>query len=192
MQLTTATFHFVPVTPPITEDRGWLYEATTQSSMAPPVVDFEVVNSASGHVGTASAGQFTEMRQEATKIDRLEAVLIAYRGLDHDWDGYGGQPPNEAAVDDALAFLRLLPLGTPNPTPTLSNDGEVGFFWKRDGYYIDIGFYGDGKYSYFGEDPNGVEFGSDSELVESPLPDELEGAFFDLAAGENLAPERAA
>lgn len=80
----------------------------------------------------------------------LASEVKAYRGLKDNWDGEEGISPARRAIDDALAFIELLPLRARLPRPMVSGDGEVGFYWKTDDCYIDVGFFGDGTISYYG------------------------------------------
>ncbi len=80
----------------------------------------------------------------------LASELKAYRGLEDNWDGEEGISPARSAIDHALAFIELLPLRARLPRPMVSGDGEVGFYWKTDDCYIDVGFFGDGTISYYG------------------------------------------
>lgn len=80
----------------------------------------------------------------------LASEMKAYRGLEDNWDGEEGISPTRSAIDEALAFIELLPLRARLPRPMVSGDGEVGFYWKTDDCYIDVGFFGDGTISYYG------------------------------------------
>lgn len=73
----------------------------------------------------------------------LSSRLNAFRHLPENWDGAGGHAPPGKAVDEGLAFIDLLPLGTPSPTPFVAGDGEVGFEWKTANGFIEVSFYGD-------------------------------------------------
>ncbi|ORE91025.1 hypothetical protein [Aurantimonas sp. 22II-16-19i] len=67
---------------------------------------------------------------------------MAYNGLHPGWDGDDASAPTAAAIEAALAFIDLLPLGS-DPTGTMIEpSGEVGFYWKDKGRYIDITFDG--------------------------------------------------
>lgn len=82
--------------------------------------------------------------------DKLHATLQSYLQLDPGWDGYEGIPPKRQAVIDAISFLDRKPADIQAPYPQLSSDGEVGLYWKTATVFADIGFYGDGEYSYYG------------------------------------------
>jgi hypothetical protein len=80
----------------------------------------------------------------------LASEVTAYRGLKAGWDGDDGVAPSGEAIADALSFIRLLPLRARLPKPMVAGDGEVGFYWKSDDCYIDVGFFGNGTISYYG------------------------------------------
>jgi hypothetical protein len=79
----------------------------------------------------------------------LYSRLNAFRHLPENWDGVGGHAPTREAVDEGLAFLDLLPLGTPLPTPFPAGDGEVGFHWKTADSFAEVSFYGDGNIYFY-------------------------------------------
>lgn len=56
--------------------------------------------------------------------------------------------PSRDTVRESLRFLDLLPRWTPLPTVGRADDGEINFFWRRTGVFIDVGFYGDGHLYY--------------------------------------------
>lgn len=86
--------------------------------------------------------------QEDRNVE-LSAQIIAYAGLDGDWDGDGGLPPQPWAIDAALSFIDLMPLGAKPTGSMVEGTGEVGFYWKTPASYIDITFR-DGQILYYG------------------------------------------
>lgn len=91
------------------------------------------------------------------------------------WDGAEGQAPSGGAVNDAEKFARsfLQDDGLKEPMISLAADGEIAFLWTLPDIRLDLGFYGDGTYSYYGRSPTGKEFIADDESIETPLADEL-------------------
>ena len=108
-------------------------------------------------------------------IDKNKLIdkLYSYLDLGDDWDGYGGKAPSLKAILEATNFLKSLKTKV-LPYPMLSGDGEVGLYWEQDGYFVDIGFYGDGEYSYYAEGPNLEPLSSDHSEVSMGLDAELE------------------
>ena len=97
--------------------------------------------------------------------DRLQARLLSYRKLPHDWDGRGAAPPSLEAVSDAVQFLVTRPLNVRLPFPQIASDGEVGLYWRTGDVHAEVGFSGDGELScyarYTPADGESVECGRD-------------------------------
>ena len=82
----------------------------------------------------------------------------------------GAEVPSTQAVDDAESFLHTLPVDDiERPHIALSADGEINFYWETARGKLDLGIFGDGTYSYFGEAADGERFFCDDEPVETPL-----------------------
>lgn len=107
----------------------------------------------------------------------LSNEIKGFGSLDQGWDDADSVVPSDAGVADALAFIDLLPLDAILPKTTVSSDGEIGFYWKTDRSYIDIGFLGDGKISYFAKvlDESGAPFEvhDEAEFLRRSLPKDL-------------------
>ena len=73
--------------------------------------------------------------------------------------------PTNQAYKDAILFLKVLPTGSLLPSIGFADDGEVNFSWKQNGIHIDLGFYGDGTYSYFAKDSEGNKYYGDDVPV---------------------------
>lgn len=84
-------------------------------------------------------------------------------------------PPKLSTVRQAEDFARKLfgENAVSAPHVGLSDDGEINFFWKSDSIVIDLGFEGDGTYSYFAEDDAGYRHYGDSLPLDQPLPVEV-------------------
>jgi len=86
--------------------------------------------------------------------DRLVPLLgelTSFQSLQNGWDGPDSVAPSADVIDLARKFLMNLPGDISLPDTTVSADGEVGFYWKADGVYIDVGFPTDGRISYYAE-----------------------------------------
>jgi hypothetical protein len=89
----------------------------------------------------------------------------------HGWDGADGKAPSQAAIRDAECFTRILVHDDIYaPSISLATDGEINFFWMLPHFRLDLGFYGDGTYSYYGMTTAGDEFLADEIPVSTPLP----------------------
>lgn len=90
------------------------------------------------------------------------------------WNRPDSVAPSRAAVNDAERFARNLALASIHlPHISAADDGEINFWWNRDGLYIDLGFFGDGTYSFYARLPNGKEITEDEAPIARPLPSEL-------------------
>ena len=117
------------------------------------------------HSGTLSLPH----AQLLTKLETLRRTSKEHRPPDADW-------PNAQAFEEASQFIRLLPL--PDifiPSVYIAHDGEINFLWKEEGLiHIDLGFYGDGTYSYYAINKDGQEFMSDAVETSQGLALDLE------------------
>lgn len=73
------------------------------------------------------------------------------------------------ALNDAVIFFKNHAqfLDKNHPQISLANDGEINFFWKKEGLVADLGFYGDGTYSYY------IKIHNDEYLKDNAKIDEL-------------------
>ena len=88
-------------------------------------------------------------------------------------DNVNGKPATPEAVDDAISFARGLPKSIHCPIVSLASDGEVNFLWTLQNFRLDLGFCGDGTFSYFGKDSMENEVSHDCEYVYKGLPGEV-------------------
>ena len=110
-----------------------------------------------------------ENNREPSKKEKIEGKITSYLTLEEGWDGYGGRPPTNQAIIDGLMWLSLLPTGYALPKSMLSGAGEVGLYWDADGFYCDIGFFGDGTFSYYAEAPDGSTISNETiEVKDTP------------------------
>jgi len=105
--------------------------------------------------------------------NNITHLITAYQNYPNNWDGYEGVPASPETVKDTLIFIEKLPFGATQPRPGLSGDGEVSLFWENDDFYIDIGFLGDGKYTFYARDHQQVEYLKDDVDLNASLPNEL-------------------
>ena len=103
----------------------------------------------------------------------LNYSIRNYGAYEDNWDGYKGIPAKEETIKDAINFLKFLPRDAALPFSGLSGDGEINLFWDRGGIYIDIGFIGDKKFSYYTRDEKGKEIFGDNILILTTLPSSL-------------------
>ena len=87
----------------------------------------------------------------------------------------GADWPTPHAFDEAERFIGDLPLATMRSLPAIyaAHDGEVNFLWKNNDLHVDLGFYGDGTYSYYARGSDGRELMGDDLKTNQGLDDEL-------------------
>ena len=112
------------------------------------------------------------------KIDKVErSILGRIRELGTyaaGWNRSDSVPPSNRTVDEAVQFAQILDLASLHlPHISAADDGEINFWWDIDGLYIDLGFFGDGFYSFYAKLPNGTEIIEDEMPVSRTLPSEL-------------------
>ena len=56
------------------------------------------------------------------------------------------------------------------PSISYARNGELNVFFDTGGIYLDVGFFGDGTYSYYAKLPSGRESSGDDIDVSEPLP----------------------
>lgn len=102
--------------------------------------------------GTPLPGYFRG-RDLGDRKSALRGKILSYFTLPEgpvgrDFAGNDILNPSPDTVREALRFLDLLPRWSPLPTVGRADDGEINFFWRRTGVFIDVGFYGDGNLYY--------------------------------------------
>ena len=84
----------------------------------------------------------------------------------------GGVVPSAQAFADAESFILKLPLNrTGMPKIDVASDGEVNFCWFSDNSRVDLGFFGNGTYSYFGQAPGSEVAGENVAATSEVSPD---------------------
>jgi len=82
--------------------------------------------------------------------------------------------PRETAFQDARDFILKLPLmRIAKPSINIASDGEVNFEWKGSDFKIDLGFYGNQKFSYYAVKNGLAPLLGDDIPVNAGPPEEL-------------------
>jgi hypothetical protein len=85
-----------------------------------------------------------------------------------------GEAPTARAFIDAATFAKSTNLNaTPLPDIYLASDGEINFLWKNVGVHIDLGFYGNGRFSYYAEGSGTAPLYGDDLGVAGGMPVQL-------------------
>ena len=91
-----------------------------------------------------------------------------------DWDDYNAEPATEYTINNALKFIDILPNNMNcKPIISLAGEGEICFIWKAEEYKLDLGFYGDGTYSYYGKDYSNNKELFDDDIIVDCISDEI-------------------
>lgn len=76
--------------------------------------------------------------------------------LEDAWHSPQSKAPTFQSIEDAERFAREIDWKSSlQPMISAAEDGEVNFYWKSESIYIDLGFHGDGTYSFFAKLDNG-------------------------------------
>ena len=117
-------------------------------------------------------GYASETTQEGTEfvLDRIAKLRRTPEDERAPWATW----PDERAFDDAVMFARAWSSDTIRiPDVGLADDGEVNFLWKGADVHVDLGFYGDGTFSYYARDGDGKEYTDDDVPACVGLPTDL-------------------
>lgn len=81
----------------------------------------------------------------------MELEEVASEATGPNWDGYGAQPIDRRAVQQAERFLSALPTTTPVPEISVDPDGEVAISWNLDSNWVfSVSVGPSGRLSYAG------------------------------------------
>jgi hypothetical protein len=79
--------------------------------------------------------------------------------------------PNDSAFQNARDFVLTLPLNRiVKPAIHVASDGEVNFQWSGPDFHIDLGFYGNGKFSFYGSKDGSQPILGDDASVKEGIP----------------------
>jgi hypothetical protein len=82
--------------------------------------------------------------------------------------------PTDDAFQNAKDFVSTLPLNRiVKPSIHIASDGEVNFQWAGPDFHIDLGFYGNGKFSFYGAKKGHEPITGDEVPVKDGIPEDL-------------------
>ena len=123
-------------------------------------------------LGPAAAGRITPLL--GTLVDPKASLRERIALLAESHDRGATTPPSPDAVDDALRFLDLLPADSPLPHVSVADDGEINFFRRAHGLYLDVGFFGDGQIHYYARvEQQGIDVDGSEPFTGRSLPRDL-------------------
>ena len=118
----------------------------------------------------------TSWENDATQEVRefvLERIA-RLRGTSEDERAPWATWPDERAFEDAVTFVKAWSSNTIRmPDMGLADDGEVNFLWEGADMHVDLGFYGDGTFSYYARDGDRKEYTDDDVPAHVGLPKDL-------------------
>lgn len=106
-------------------------------------------------------------------LSNLTTILFDYLKLESCWDGYSAVTISSHTVNDAVSFLSLLSNDHKLPISGPASDGEICFTWKHSNLYLELGFYGDGYYSYYFTDSEKDFFGDNISIKVDKIETQL-------------------
>lgn len=140
-----------------------LYASTNDALIASP----ESIK----YLGSAKSNNDNYIRENS--FNKVERELHSYLQLNSNWDDEGALVPDASSVDMSIKFLSLLKTyQLPLPKPMLANDGEVCLYWKKQNFYIEIGFRENGLFTYLVDDFN-IPFGESDCALDNFLRTKL-------------------
>lgn len=89
--------------------------------------------------------------------DRVIKELDRYASLPDNWDGEGAVALSSEVRNNAETFINKYPANLPIPSPMLSTEGELSFYWNSDNLYVDLQFDGADLVSLYIHDRNSGE-----------------------------------
>ena len=108
----------------------------------------------------------------ASAADQLSMRICSIQHKNRDFPG--ATAPTPTAFNDALSFAGLLPSSSPVPHVSVADDGEINFFRRREGLYIDVGFFGDNQIHYYVQvEALGIDVADSRPFDGKSLPREL-------------------
>ena len=67
-------------------------------------------------------------------------TIRSFADLPPGWDGEDGVAPSKSDIDNALDFISKISLDFMKPKSMIAGDGDVGFTWRKNDDYIEVGF----------------------------------------------------
>ena len=160
---------------------------TWETGSTPGLMDLGVITILAGigkhnvqEKGTKYEFCVTSWETDATQEVRefvLERIA-RLRGTSEDERASWATWPDERAFDDAVTFVNAWTSSTiRRPDVGIADDGEVNFLWTRPDLHVDLGFYGDGTFSYYAKDGDGDVYLGDDVVASAGLPKDLLALF---------------
>lgn len=115
---------------------------------------------------------FEAIENESMKY--INGQLARISGFTSGWNGRESIGASHQTIDEVREFSNLLFVQNVKlPIVSLADDGEINFYWNFDGKILDLGFFGDGFYSYYFKDGEGRELFADDKPIKEIICDEV-------------------
>lgn len=106
------------------------------------------------------------------KIYAFQSRLEEYRHLNPGWDGELGTCPEIEHVNNLSTLLEIVVReNLPVPDPAISSEGEVGLYWRKDGFFVEITIDDPGIYSYIAYTNEGAKVYGEGLSVDEGIDD---------------------
>lgn len=150
------------------------WQRKTVCQDASPSRAYVLENPASGIMFTDSDATIFEDNDSGQGIPIIISRIQALRNYSDGWNGPDSVGPSDQTIKDAEQFANSIDFDSIHmPNVSLANDGEISFFWDIKGLYLDLGFLGDGSYSFYAKPPKGKEVIVDNAPLSRPLPQNI-------------------
>lgn len=151
------------------------YRKISLASRLLSTLDFPLIQSCEPTVSDTNKDVFINkdvlIRRNQANLKVVSRIKELAKYKEGWYDGIEGTPADSQAIKDAIRFAQNLDFNNIHiPYISLATDGEVNFWWDLKTIKLDLGFYGDGTYSYYAKLKNGKEFFGDDEDSNSTLP----------------------
>jgi hypothetical protein len=129
-------FNFKKSQPPTPRSTSIVFFPRSISKTASPTSNFVIPTQYEGQILNLN-------RHDLTLLKRVRGL----KELEYGWNLPDSMPASPQAIKDAENFINTIDVQSiPLPYISLSDDGEVNFWWKNGENIVDIGFFGDNTY----------------------------------------------
>lgn len=160
------------------------YESTSYLDSNSPFISngyeynssIDLINSYGSNSSINYLNSLYDTSKKKSPINTAIGRILALGMYEDGWNSSESIKPKSRTVQDAQQLARdIFSKKIVSPTISLSDDGEISFYWDEQEYILDLGVFGDGNYSYYYRDREGNELFADDESIEHILKDKVIG-----------------
>ncbi|WP_373533081.1 hypothetical protein [Vampirovibrio sp.] len=120
---------------------------------------------------------FTGITLDENRVDIQILTRLRTLGMyENGWYAPDSIAPSRETITDAEVFVRHIDWNkVERPFIGLAEDGEINFLWENSRIDLDLGFFGDGTYSYYAKLADGTEILRDYMPARESLPEDILG-----------------